>query len=433
MDRPGVRERRTGVSPGVQGSESPQKPPVASRRPTGFGDRAIPQETDDRRVGIGRDGKGSVGEKRGFGERDERKSGAPAREPNDVGEKRLYSDLEDRKIGSDRAFTEKKERWAHSDLDDEEEDHQTVSRDVVGEKRLHSDLKTRRTGFDRSVRDSREKWDHNDSNEGPKETARAMTGGVPGEKRPHSEIERNSGMDRVGRDNLGEDRYYNDNGRRVEDRIGKDGGDGKRETDTRKSAVEKEDRYMSERRDRYMGRQRSPPPERKQASHKDIRGVRKTGELSQSPVRERRREDYGRRPMELENDDSDIVRENLPKKSRIQEAEDGGAVREDDPDSLSPGGNEEKRKEEKRRRKEERRLRREERHKRKREQKQKRKEEKRAMKTGTMNGEDTRDRSPEGMEQSDEEHSEYDQKQLEDALRHKALESLRAKKAVSHD
>jgi len=423
VDRHGVRDRRPSVSPGIRGSESPQKPPVVSRRPTGFGDREIPRETEDRRVGSDRDGKGSVGGKDGFGEKDERKTGAPLREAKDVGEKRLYSDLEDRRTGSDRAFREKKDKWAHSDLNDEEEDPQRGG--VLGEKRLYSDLETRRTGFDRSVRDSREKWDHNDSNEGQKETTRAVTG-APGEKRPQSEIERNTG---VGRDNLGDDRYYNDNGRRVDDRIGKDGGSGKRETDTRKPAVEKEDRYLSDRRDRYTGKRRSPLSERQQAV-KDTRGVRKTVELSQSPVRERR-EDYERRPMELDNDDSDTVRKNLSKKSRIQEAEDGGAVREDDEGSLSPRGSEEKRKEEKRRRKEEKRLRREERHKRKREEKQKRKEEKRAMKAGTMNGEDKRD-SPEGMEHSDDEHSEYDQKQLEDALRHKALESLLAKKAVSH-
>lgn len=417
-----MRERHTSVSPGIQGSESPQKPPVASRRPTGFGDRAIPIETEDRRVGTDRDGKGIMAGKRAFGEKDERMTRAPVREAKDIGEKRLYSDLEDRKTGADRTFREKKDKWAHSDLNDEEEDPQRGGRDTVGEKRLYSDLETRRTGFDRSVRDSREKWDHNDSNEGQKETTRAPIGG-PGEKRPHSEIERNSG---VARDNLGEDRYYNDNGRRVEDSVGKDGGNGKRETEIRKSTVEKEDRYSSDRRDRYTGRQRSPPSERQQ----DTRGVRKTGELSQSPVRERR-EEYGRRPMELDNDDSDVVRENLSKKSRIQEGEDGGAVREDDQDSLSPRGSEEQRKEEKRRRKEEKRLRREERHKRKREEKQKRKEEKRAMKGGIMNGEDKRD-SPEAMQQSDEEHSEYDQKQIEDALRHKALESLLAKKAVSH-
>jgi hypothetical protein len=68
-------------------------------------------------------------------------------------------------------------------------------------------------------------------------------------------------------------------------------------------------------------------------------------------------------------------------------------------------------------------------------QKQKRKEEKRALKTGAMNGEDKRNRalrSPDAMEQSDEEHSEYDQKQLEDTLRQKALESMRAMKAISH-
>lgn len=135
--------------------------------------------------------------------------------------------------------------------------------------------------------------------------------------------------------------------------------------------------------------------------------------------------------MELDNEDSD-VRENLPKRARVQETEDGGDVREDDQDSLSPRGSEDKRKEEKRRKKEEKRLRREERHKRKREEKQRRKEEKRAMKSGVTNGE-KRD-SPEAMDHSDEEHSdkEYDQKQIEDALRHKALESLLAKKAVSH-
>lgn len=426
MDRPGVRGRRPSVSPGIRGSESPQRPPVASRRPTGFGDRGIPHETEDRRMGTDRDGKGSIGDKRAFGEKDERKILAPVREAKDVGEKRLYSDLEDGKIGSDRAFRDKKDKWAHSDLNDEEEEPPRGPRDVVGEKRLYSDLETKRTGFDRSARDSREKWDRIDSIEGQKEITRAVTG-VPGEKRPHSEIERTTG---VGRDTLGEDRYYNDNGRRVEGRIGKDGGNGKRETDTRKSTVEKEDRYFSDRRDRHTGRQRTPPSERHQQAIKDTRGVRKTGELSQSPVRERR-EDYGRRPMELDNDDSDVVRENLSKKSRMQEAEDGGADREDDQDSLSPRGSEDKRKEEKRRRKEEKRLRREERHKRKREEKQKRKEEKRAMKSSTVNGDDKRD-SPDGMEPSDEEHSEYDQKQLEDALRHKALESLRAKKAESH-
>lgn len=421
MDRPVVRERRSSVSPGIRESESPQKPPLSSRRPSGFGDREIPRETEGRRVGTDRDGKGSMGGKRGFGEKDERKIGAP-REAKDVEEKRLYSDLEDRKVGPDRAFRVKKDKWAHSDLNDEEEDLHRGGRGVVGEKRLYSDLETRRTGSDRSVRDSREKWDHNESNEGLKEVSRPVTGS-PGEKRPQSEIERNTG---VGRINLGEDRYFNDNGRRVEDRLEKDGFNGKRETDSRRLTGEKEDRYLSERRDRHTGRQRSPPSERQQTV-KDTRGVRKSGELSQSPVRERRREDYGRRPLELDNDDSDTVRANLPKKSRIQEV--GGAVREDDQDSLSPRGSEEKRKEEKRLRKEEKRLRREERHKRKREEKQKRKEEKRAMKA--VNGEDKRD-SPEEMQHSDEEHSEYDQKQLEDALRHKALESLLAKKAVSH-
>jgi serine/arginine repetitive matrix protein 1 len=475
VDRPGTRERRTSFSPVFRGSKSPPKPPIASRRPTGFGDRGISHEIDERRAGTERDGKSSAGDKRAFGDKDERKTAAPIREARDVvGEKRLYSDTEDRKTGSDRGFREKKDRWAHSDLNDEEEP-QRGGRDVVGEKRLYSDMDNRRAGFDRPVRETREKWAHNDSNEGQKETTRAVTG-VPGEKRPQSEIERNTGVGRVGRDNSVEDRYDIDNGRRVEDRSGKDGGSGKREIDARKSAVEKEDRYFSDRRDRPAGRQRSPLPERQQA-FKDTRGVRKTVDSSQSPVRERR-EEHGRRSIELDNDDSDVVRENLSKKSRIQEAEDGGLVREDDQESLSPRGSDERRKEEQRRRKEEKRLRKEERHKRKREekqkrkdekramkastmngeekrnralspdgmeqsdeehseydQKQKRKEEKRALKTGAMNGEDKRNRalrSPDAMEQSDEEHSEYDQKQLEDTLRQKALESMRAMKAISH-
>lgn len=477
VDRPGMKERRTSVSPGRRGSESSPKPPIASRRPTGFGDREIPREVDERRAGTERDGKSSIGDKRSYGDKVERKTGAPIRETRDlVGEKRLYSDMEDRKTGSDRGLREKKDRWAHSDLNAEEEEPQRGGKEVVGEKRLYSDMDNSKSGYDRPVRGTRGKWPHNDSNEGrQKETTRAVTG-ISGEKRPNSEIERNSGVDRVGRDNPAEDRYYDDNGRRAEDRAGKNGGSGKREMDTRKLAVEKEDRYFSDRRDRPMGRQRSPLPERQQA-FKDTRGVRKISDVSQSPVRDRRREDHGRRSIELDNDDSDIVRENLSKKSRIQEAEDGGPVREDDQESLSPKGSDERRKEEKRRRKEDKRLRREERHKRKREekqrrkdekrgvktgtngedkrnralspdgmeqsdednsehdQKQNRKDEKRAMKTSTMNGEDKRNRallSPDGMEQSDEEHSEYDQKQLEDTLRQKALESMRAMKAISH-
>ncbi|KAG0631782.1 hypothetical protein M758_1G278900 [Ceratodon purpureus] len=473
VDRPGTRERRTSVSPGFRGSKSPLKPPIVSRRPTGFGDKGIPHEVDERRAGMDREGKSSTGDKRALGDKDERKTGAPIREARDVvGEKRLYSDMEDRKTGSDRGFREKKDRWAHSDLNDEEEP-QRGGRDAVGEKRLYSDMDNSRAGFNRPVRESREKWPHNDSIDGSKDTTRAVTG-MPGEKRPHSEIERNTGVDSIGRDDPVEDRYYNDNGRRAEDRSGT----GKREMDTRKSVVEKEDRYFSDRRDRPIGRHRSPLPERQQA-FKDTRGVRKTVDSSQSPVRERRREDHGRRSIELDNDDSDVVRENLSKKSRIQEAEDGVPVREDDQESLSPRGSDERRKEEKRRRKEEKRLRREERHKRKKEEKQKRKDEKRAVKAGTTNGEDKRNRallSPEGMdqsdeehsehdqkqerkdekrapkagvtngedrrdralrspdemEQSDEEHSEYDQKQLEDTLRQKALESMRAMKAISH-
>ena len=477
VDRPGMRERRTSVSPGFRELESPPKPPIASRRATGFGHRAIPHEIDERREGTERDKKSSIGDKRAFGDKDERKT-ASIRETRDgVGEKRLYSDMEDRKTGSDRGFREKKDRWAHSDLNDDEEEPQRGGRDVVGERRLYSDMEDSKVGFDKPVRETREKWPQNDSNEGQKEATRAVTG-VPGEKRPHSEIERNTGVDRVGRDNPVEDRYYNDNGRRAEDKSGKDGGSGKREMNSRKLAIEKDDRYFSDRRDRPTGRQRSPLPDRQQA-FKDTRGVRKTVDSSQSPVRERRREDHGRRSIELDNNDSDIFRESLSKKSRIQEAEDGGLVREDDQESLSPRGSDERRKEEKRRRKEEKRLRREERHKRKREEKQKRKDEKRAMKTATMNGEDKRSKallspdgmeqsdeeyseydqkqkrkvekramktgatngedkrdtallSPDGMEQSDEEHSEYDQKQLEDTLRQKALESMRAMKAISH-
>lgn len=159
MDRPGVKVRRTSISPETRASESPQKPPVASRRPTGFGDRALPVGAEDRRVAAEEDGKGS---RRAYGEKDERKTGVPVREAKDAGEKRLYSDMEDRKTGADRTFRDRKDKWAHSDLNDEEEDQR--GRDAVGEKRLYNDLETR-TGFERPVRDSRENWDNEDANE----------------------------------------------------------------------------------------------------------------------------------------------------------------------------------------------------------------------------------------------------------------------------
>ncbi|XP_024386347.1 uncharacterized protein [Physcomitrium patens] len=420
VDRPRVREGRSSVSPVFRGSELSPKPSVTNRRPTGFGVKASPVDGDDEELGTDRDARGSMGDKRAFRDEEEKKTRASDREARKVSEeRRLYSDVKERKVGSDRVFRNKKEKWSHDGLNDENEESRRGGRDVVEERSQKNELENRRTELDRSARETREKWAHNDSQEWQREVTRGM-GGVSGEKRPHSVIERNTDVDRVGRYNLVEDRFDNDMGRRLEDRIG---GSGKRDMDMRR-----EDRNYSDWRDRSTGRERSPFSEKQQAS-KDTRRARKTVELSQSPGKERR-EDHGRRSIALDNNDSDSLKEKFLKKSRIQEAKDGGATREDDQDDLSPRETEEKRKEEKRRRKEEKRLRRDERHKRKRE-KQRRKDEKRAMKTEADNGEEKR-RSPEGKEHSDEEHSEYDQKQLEDKLRHEALESLRAKKAISH-
>lgn len=420
VDRPGGRERRLSSSPGFRGPEPHQIPPVALRRPTGFGDRATPPDGDDWRAVSDRDGIGSTGNKRVLGDKDEKIVGVV--EASEVAsDKKMHSGVDERKSGSDRGVREKKDNWSHSGLNEEEGESRRGGRDVDGEKRLFTDMEERRSGYHRSDKNTRERWVHNDSNEGQKESPRARTG-VPGEKRPHSEIERNTGVDRSGSDSREVGRYYDDNGKSVLDRFRKDGGNGKRDMDFRR-----EDRYFTDQRDRPTMRERSPLPDRQQV-RKETRGSRKVVETFQSPSKERKSEDYGRRSVDFDDDDSGVVRENVSKKSRVQKAEDDGFARDNDEDSFSPRGSEERRKEEKRRRKEEKRLRREERHKRKREEKQKRKDKKLSMSTGGLNGEDKID-NHEGTEQIE---GEYDQKQRENELRHAALESLRAKKAISH-
>lgn len=436
VDRSGKSARQISLSPKRHDSPSPPpKPSLASRQPTVnmSGERQNNIDMEEKRTAVDRGRKMNVGDKPSSNDADMRNSGIADRAGRDAGrDKRLYSDIEERKTGFDRGAKDKGGKWVHSELDEMETEATRPGTDLAGEKRPYSEPE-RKTGADRGGRTGAgEKRAYDDTDPGRVGYDRGGRS-AGGEKRPYRDLdERKSGFGKEQRQfsNMDErksgfereKRNYSDiDDRQIEvNREKRQYGD----TDERKLG--------SDRRDRPVQRERSPAPEARQV-FKEPRDTRRNNEHLRSPVEASRRIPPVRPPVTSDNDDSDTQKESLTKKSRIQENDEIQAVRDDDQGSLSPRTSEERHREEKRRRKEEKRQRREERHKRKREEKQKRKEEKRAMKTSskpaTMNGEDKR-HSPHEEDESDDERP--DQKQIEDALRQRALESLQAKKAISH-
>jgi hypothetical protein len=170
------------------------------------------------------------------------------------------------------------------------------------------------------------------------------------------------------------------------------------------------------RKERIVRRNRSPLQERNKSEHSsDIERV-------QSPV------------GMISYEDSIPKLETVSMKASLQENKDAFVARSHHAGSLSPKVSG-KATDEKIRRKEEKRLRKEE-HRRRKEEKHKRRAEKHAAKAASamVTDADEVDRqlqSPNVFIPSDEERTENEQKLLEDALRRKALESLRAKRAIS--
>ncbi|CAK9218493.1 unnamed protein product [Sphagnum troendelagicum] len=170
------------------------------------------------------------------------------------------------------------------------------------------------------------------------------------------------------------------------------------------------------RKERIVRRNRSPLQERNKSEHSsDIERV-------QSPV------------GMISYEDSIPKLETVSMKASLQENKDAFVARSHHAGSLSPKVSG-KATDEKMRRKEEKRLRKEE-HRRRREEKHKRRAEKHAAKAASamvtdVDEVDRQLQSPNVFIPSDEEHTENEQKLLEDALRRKALESLRAKRAIS--
>ncbi|CAM6015442.1 unnamed protein product [Sphagnum balticum] len=171
------------------------------------------------------------------------------------------------------------------------------------------------------------------------------------------------------------------------------------------------------RKERIVRRNRSPLQERNKSEHSsDIERV-------QSPV-----------GMISYDEDSIPKLETVSMKASLQENKDAFVARSHHAGSLSPKVSG-KATDEKMRRKEEKRLRKEE-HRRRREEKHKRRAEKHAAKAASAMVTDADEvnrqlQSPNVFIPSDEERTENEQKLLEDALRRKALESLRAKRAIS--
>jgi hypothetical protein len=170
------------------------------------------------------------------------------------------------------------------------------------------------------------------------------------------------------------------------------------------------------RKERIVQRNRSPLQERNKSEHSsDIERV-------QSPV------------GMISYEDSIPKLETVSMKASLQENKDAFVARSHHAGSLSPKVSG-KATDEKMRRKEEKRLRKEE-HRRRREEKHKRRAEKHAAKAASavvtdVDEVDRQLQSPNVFIPSDEERTENEQKLLEDALRRKALESLRAKRAIS--
>ncbi|XP_057858007.2 uncharacterized protein LOC131067091 isoform X2 [Cryptomeria japonica] len=143
--------------------------------------------------------------------------------------------------------------------------------------------------------------------------------------------------------------------------------------------------------------------------------------------------------------ENEAYRRKHVEKRKAKREETAGQIIDDDEDgNMSPGSSEERR-EAKRRKKEEKRLRKEEKR-RRREERHRRKEERRASKVkakapatvATVERDSAAEESEDDYhdrdhsQQSQDEEMEDEQKRLEIELRRKALESLRAKKAISH-